>query len=88
MALEVEVEVEVQLEVEVPPTPPRPVPQNFFAGVDGGPIGGSSMRRPGSEDPHRHSKICNFISLKNPSSSAEMQTMASLPPQDKQPGKH
>ena len=25
----------------------------FYTSVDGGPIGGSRVRRPGSEDPHR-----------------------------------
>jgi hypothetical protein len=32
----------------------RKVLRNFFASVEGGLSGGSSMHRPGSEDPHRH----------------------------------
>ena len=31
---------------------------NFFSGVDGGPSGGSSVRRPRSEDPHGASGNC------------------------------
>ena len=34
-------------------SPPRHVRQKISASVDGGPSGGSRVRRPGSEDPHR-----------------------------------
>ena len=30
--------------------------RKFYDGVNGGPKGGSSMRRPGSEDPHRRQR--------------------------------
>ena len=44
----------------------RRVRRFFFAGVDRGPNGGSSLRRPGSEDPHRRQRdyISSHISLK------------------------
>ena len=41
--------------------PSQTCAQIFLAGVDGGLSGGSSMRRPGSEDPHRHQR--NFYYL-------------------------
>jgi hypothetical protein len=35
------------------------------AHVDGGPSGGSSMRRPRSEDPHRRERNYNVLSHEN-----------------------
>ena len=40
--------------------------RNFFAGVDGGMSGGPSVRRPGSEDPHRLCQgfdVCGYIKV-------------------------
>ena len=34
--------------------PPRHMRQKNSAGIDGGLSGGPSVRKPGSEDPHRH----------------------------------
>ena len=45
------------------------VPQNS-AGVDGGLSGGSSMLRPGSDDPNRHQQ--NFAKLSPSSSSTKL----------------
>ena len=36
--------------------------QKKSAHVDGGLTGGSSVRRPGSEDPHRRERECSFRS--------------------------
>ena len=44
--------------------PPRHVRRKISASVDGGPSGGSRVRRPGSEDPHRRQR--NFFFLLGP----------------------
>ena len=42
-------------------TPPlRHVCRKIYAGVDGGLSGGSSMCRPGSEEPNRHQRNSNI----------------------------
>ena len=44
-----------------PLPPPRHVRRKISAGVDGGLSGGSSVRRPGSEDPHRHQRKFSIL---------------------------
>ena len=45
------------------PLPPRHVRQQNSAGFNGGLSAGSSMRRPRSEDPHRHQR--NLVNCQN-----------------------